>query len=128
MELFGQLQVLNVFNQSQLCGCGQAVSQNGGAVNAARIDQTVRILQTFNPFTTVPVEGVQWAKGPNFGTGFEPAGVYVAPRLSGVVWREILNQPGWRPGDLVNQDHQVTDSPALPSPSQAGTVVCAISS
>jgi hypothetical protein len=67
VELFGQLQVLNLFNQSQLCGCGQPVSQNGGAVNVARIDQTVRILQPFNPFTTVPVEGVNWMKGPSFG-------------------------------------------------------------
>ena len=25
VELFGQLQVLNLFNQSQLCGCGQPV-------------------------------------------------------------------------------------------------------
>ena len=67
VELFGQLQVLNLFNQSQLCGCGQPVSQNGGAVNVARIDQSVRILQTFDPFTTVPVEGVHWAKGSTFG-------------------------------------------------------------
>jgi len=79
VEIFGQLQVLNLFNQSQLCGCGQAVFQNGGAVNLARIDQTVRILQPFNPFTTVPVEGVQWAKGPNFGTALNRL-AYTSPR------------------------------------------------
>ncbi|MEO8258538.1 MAG: TonB-dependent receptor [Acidobacteriota bacterium] len=67
VELFGQFQVLNLFNQSQLCGCGQAVFQNGGAVNRAQIDQTARILQSFNPFTTVPVEGVNWTREPNFG-------------------------------------------------------------
>ena len=30
-QLFGQLQVLNLFNQFQLCGCGGTVFQNGGA-------------------------------------------------------------------------------------------------
>jgi hypothetical protein len=67
VQLFGQLQVINLFNESQLCGCGQAVFQNGGAVRLDRIDQTVSIVQAFNPFTTVPVEGTNWAKGPNFG-------------------------------------------------------------
>jgi hypothetical protein len=79
VEFFGQLQVINVFNQSQLCGCGQAVFQNGGAVNLLRIDQTARVLQTFNPFTTVPVEGVQWAKGPNFGKALNRL-AYTSPR------------------------------------------------
>jgi len=80
VELFGQLQVINVFNQSQLCGCGQAVFGNGGGVNSARIDQTVRILQPFNPFIITPVEGVQWAKGPNFGTALSRL-TYTSPRV-----------------------------------------------
>jgi hypothetical protein len=75
VQLFGQLQVINIFNQFQLCGCGQPVAQNGGAIRSERIDQSVRtavttpaVYQTFNPFTTTPVEGVNWATGPNFGT------------------------------------------------------------
>jgi outer membrane receptor for ferrienterochelin and colicin len=75
VELFGQLSVLNVFNQFQLCGCGDTVFANGGAVTQTRIDTTVRtnvtnptLYTTFNPFTTTPLEGVNWAKGPVFGT------------------------------------------------------------
>jgi hypothetical protein len=48
-------------------------------VNSARIDQTANILQTFNPFTTVPVEGVQWAKGANFGKALNRL-AYTSPR------------------------------------------------
>jgi hypothetical protein len=79
LQLLAQFQLINMFNQSQLCGCGQAVSQNGGAVRADRIDQTVRILQPFDPFTTTPVEGVHWAKGPNFGTALNRLS-YTSPR------------------------------------------------
>jgi hypothetical protein len=73
-EVFGQLSVLNIFNQFQLCGCGGSVFQNGGAVTQTRIDMTVRtavsnptLYSTFNPFTTTPVKGVNWDYGPNFG-------------------------------------------------------------
>jgi hypothetical protein len=78
-QLFGQLQVLNVFDQFQLCACGGTVFGNGNAANAgginqARIDQTVQTpvttaarFQGFNPFTTTPVRGVNWDYGPNFG-------------------------------------------------------------
>lgn len=84
-QLFGQIQVLNVFNQFQLCGCGASVFANGGAVNAARIDQTVlsnaqrASLVRFNPFTTTPVEGVNWVKGDNFGTALNRF-AYTTPR------------------------------------------------
>jgi len=74
-EVFGQLQVINLFNNFQLCACGGNVFQNGGAIVQTRIDTVVRtnvsnptLYSTFNPFTTTPVEGVNWAKGPNFGT------------------------------------------------------------
>lgn len=68
-QLFAQLQVLNVFNHYQLCGCGGTVAQAGGSVNRATIDQTFRTsgFATFNPFTTTPVEGVNWAFGSAFG-------------------------------------------------------------
>lgn len=75
-EIFGQIQVLNIFNHYQLCGCGAStVFQSGGAVNAARLDQTVRTpvtnaagSQAFNPFTTTPQRGINWDYGPAFGT------------------------------------------------------------
>jgi hypothetical protein len=75
LELFGQFQLINVFNQFQLCACGNTVFSNGGTINVTQtIDTTVRTsvtnstsYQTFNPLTTAPVEGVNWAFGPNFG-------------------------------------------------------------
>lgn len=75
-ELFGQLQVVNVFNHYQLCGCGAStVFQNGGGIMAARLDQTVitpvtapNAVASFNPFTTTSQEGVNWRKGSSFGT------------------------------------------------------------
>ena len=78
LELFGQLQILNLFNQSQLCACGGTIfgtgsGGNAGGVNIQRIDTTVQTpvttasLQAFNPFTETPVEGVNWRRGPNFG-------------------------------------------------------------
>jgi hypothetical protein len=69
LQLFGQLQVINLFNQSQLCACGQGVALNGGAIDLSRIDQTVSVTRTapFNPFTTTPVEGTNWTYGDNFG-------------------------------------------------------------
>jgi carboxypeptidase family protein/TonB-dependent receptor-like protein len=87
LQLFGQLQILNAFNRSQLCGCGAAtVFADGGAVMANRIDQTVRtaitnpaLYQAFNPFTTTPVRGVNWDYGPNFGAAINRF-AYTTPR------------------------------------------------
>lgn len=75
VDVFFQTQVLNLFDNTQLCACGGTVFQNGGAVDLFSIDQTVRTavvpgggsFATFDPFTTTPTEGVNWAKGPNFG-------------------------------------------------------------
>jgi outer membrane receptor protein involved in Fe transport len=78
VELFGQLQIINVFNQSQLCACGGTAFATGsaasaGGINVQRIDTTVltpattTAMQPFNPFTTMPVQGVNWEYGPNFG-------------------------------------------------------------
>jgi hypothetical protein len=86
VQLFGQLQVVNLFNQFQLCGCGASVTQSGGGVNASRIDQTVRTpvttaagYQAFNPFTTTPVQGVNWDLAPTFGTALNRM-AYTSPR------------------------------------------------
>ena len=63
-----------MFNQFQLCGCGESIFQNGGGTDLAKINKgvltnaTTPTLQPFNPFTETPVEGVNWAKRPNFGT------------------------------------------------------------
>jgi len=73
VEVFFHGEVLNVFNVFQLCGCGNTVFSNGGATNLARIQQGIvtaansPTLQPFNPFTETPIEGVHWAKRPNFG-------------------------------------------------------------
>jgi len=82
LELFGQLQVINLFNQSQLCVCGGTAfgtagsgggSADAGGVNIQRINTAILTpvstasLQPFNPFTTVPVRGVNWDYNPNFG-------------------------------------------------------------
>jgi outer membrane receptor for ferrienterochelin and colicin len=83
---FAQLQLLNLFNQFQLCGCGATVFANGGTVTQTRIDQTVLTASTnasqftaFNPFTTTPVQGTNWALGPNFGTALNRF-AYTTPR------------------------------------------------
>ncbi len=91
MQLFAQVQVLNVFDQSQLCACGSTVfgtgsAANAGGVNLQRIDTTVLTpgttasrFATFNPFTTTPVRGVNWDYGPNFGTAVNRF-AYTTPR------------------------------------------------
>jgi len=74
-ELFGQIQVLNLFNQFQLFN-----------INSNAIDTTVLTavddpdrFQTFNPFTQTPVKGVNWDYGDEFG---KPVGAaaYTLPR------------------------------------------------
>jgi outer membrane receptor protein involved in Fe transport len=85
-QLFAQLQVVNLFNQFQLCGCGGTVFQNGGNVTQTRIDQSVLTASTtasqftpFNPFATAPIQGTNWALGPNFGTALNRF-AYTTPR------------------------------------------------
>jgi outer membrane receptor for ferrienterochelin and colicin len=90
-QLFAQAQLLNVFNQFQLCACGSTVfgtgsAANAGGVNLQRIDTTVLTPGTtssrfasFDPFTTTPVRGVNWDYGPNFGTAVSRFG-YTTPR------------------------------------------------
>jgi outer membrane receptor protein involved in Fe transport len=57
VEIFLEPEILNVFN-----------NHNAIAVNASVLDATTTgSLARFNPFTTTPVEGVNWRKGANFG-------------------------------------------------------------
>ena len=73
-DLFFHAEVLNIFNQYQLCGCGATVFNNGGASDMRTINNGVLTaansgtLQPFNPFTTTPVQGVNWNLNPTFGT------------------------------------------------------------
>ncbi len=74
-ELFGQVQVLNLFNQFQLFNLGS------NAINTTvltAVDDSDRF-ETFNPFTTRPVQGVHWDYDERFG---EPTGAaaYTLPR------------------------------------------------
>ena len=83
-EVFFHSEVLNVFNKFQLCGCGDTVFNNGGKSNLATINQGVfgpgvSGMQTFNPFTQTPVEGVNWSKRPTFGTAVNRL-AYTTPR------------------------------------------------
>jgi outer membrane receptor for ferrienterochelin and colicin len=76
-EAFVHMEVLNIFNQFQLCGCGGTVFNNGGGSDVRQINTGVQTRATagaasglvvFNPFTETPVDGVNWRLAPNFGT------------------------------------------------------------
>ena len=85
LQFFAQAQVINLFNQFQLCGCGGTVFQNGGATTQTRIDTTTLTpvntprLAVFNPFSATPVQGVNWDYGPNFGKALNRL-AYTSPR------------------------------------------------
>jgi hypothetical protein len=71
-EIFGQVQLLNVFNQFQL-------------IDVEKINQTVHTavdsnsLDPFDPFNDAPVEGVNWSKGSKFGQAISKD-AYTTPR------------------------------------------------
>jgi hypothetical protein len=79
--LFFHGEVLNVFNQFQLCGCGASVFNNGGTTDLTTIGQGVNVIAAapFNPFTSQPVKGVNWNYNANFGTALN-ALAYSSPR------------------------------------------------
>lgn len=87
LDLFIQGQVINLFNQFQLCGCGgNAAFTLGGNVQNGTVDTAIRtnvshptLYQPFNPFTTTPAEGVHWAKNPTFGKALNRF-AYTTPR------------------------------------------------
>jgi hypothetical protein len=72
-DVFFHGELLNVFDQYQLCGCGGTVFNNGGASDIRTINSAVLTaatspaLRPFNPFTETPVQGVNWNLGPTFG-------------------------------------------------------------
>ena len=80
-EAFFHGEILNVLNQFQLCGCGDTVFNNGGVTNMTTIGQSVVLRPVaFNPYTTLPVEGVNWAKHANFGQPLNTF-AFTTPRL-----------------------------------------------
>jgi hypothetical protein len=89
IDVFVQGQMLNLFNNEALCGCGATVFNNGGGVDlTGTIDQSVQskanapsgvTLAAFNPFTTTPVQGTNWQLGPTFGTALNRF-AYTSPR------------------------------------------------
>ena len=86
-SVFWHGEVVNLFNQFQLCGCGgSAAFALGGNVQNQTVDTAVRtnvtnptLYQPFNPFTTTPIEGVNWAKSPTFGKALNRF-AYTTPR------------------------------------------------
>jgi outer membrane receptor protein involved in Fe transport len=74
-EMFFHGEVLNLFNQFQLCGCGASVFTNGGSTDLLTITTAVRTPRNaptqyaaFNPFTTTPAKGTNWDTAAGFGT------------------------------------------------------------
>jgi len=82
-DLFVHAEVLNLFNQFQLCGCGGTVFSNGGLTDMTKINQVVAATGTglvpFDPFNSVPVEGVNYRKDPSFGGAVDRFS-YTTPR------------------------------------------------
>ena len=84
-DVFFHAEVLNIFNQFQLCGCGGTVFNNGGGSDIRTISTAVLTaansgtLQPFNPFTQTPVQGVNWNLSPTFGTAVNRF-AYTSPR------------------------------------------------
>ena len=79
LTAFVQAQLLNVFNQQELCGCGGTIFQNGGnaqlnTIQGASPGESVltslntATLARFNPLTTTPLLGTNWNYNANFGT------------------------------------------------------------
>ena len=83
LTAFVQAQLLNIFNQQELCGCGGTIFQNGGngqlntiqggsAGESVLTSLNTATLTRFNPLTTTPVLGTNWNYNANFGTLEEP--------------------------------------------------------
>jgi outer membrane receptor protein involved in Fe transport len=85
VQAFFHAEVLNLFNQFQLCGCGGTVFNNGGGSDLRTIGTSILTASTtagiaaFDPFTETPVEGVNYRKAANFGTATSRF-AYTSPR------------------------------------------------
>ncbi|MFY9826357.1 MAG: TonB-dependent receptor [Thermoanaerobaculia bacterium] len=81
LDLFVKPEVLNVFNSQRVDTTASTffdtsvlTADNGGTCAHGGPGGTAGPCQPFNPFTTSPVEGVNWQKGPNFGKAINPFG------------------------------------------------------
>ena len=74
LEVFFRGLVYNVFNLQHVLAVDTTVSSN-----ASPGSYTAASLPAFNPFTTTPVEDVNYRYGPNFGQPTAPSS-YQAPR------------------------------------------------
>jgi hypothetical protein len=79
VEAYIQAQILNLFNQQDLCACGGTVASpppftNGGSAALLNIGTGVlspansTAMRPFDPFNVVPVQGTNWNYNNNFGT------------------------------------------------------------
>ncbi|MFN2239988.1 MAG: TonB-dependent receptor domain-containing protein, partial [Thermoanaerobaculia bacterium] len=81
VELFAQADILNMFDEdAQVAGDSTIFTRQSAQCLQANGERCL----AFNPFTTTPVEGVHWKKGPNFGqpttpTTFAQAGSFQLP-------------------------------------------------
>jgi hypothetical protein len=74
VEIFLQPEILNVFDQQKIASADTNFFDATviDATNTGATSCNGRPCARFNPFTERPVEGVHWAKGPNFGEGIDP--------------------------------------------------------
>lgn len=85
VQAFFRGEVLNLFDQFQLCGCGGTVFNNGGGSDIRTVNTGVltasnnTTLRAFNPFTETPVQGTHWNLGPTFGRAVNRF-AYTSPR------------------------------------------------
>ena len=102
-EAFIQAQMLNIFNVQDLCACGADVFNNGGGVALSRIGSGVLTpvstpsLAPFNPFTTTPVQGVNWNYNTQLRHAAEPVRVHVAADVPDDVRTPLLMPSGLAP-------------------------------
>ncbi len=71
-EIFAQPEIINLFDEDSVDGRRENLDifdATDGGTNCPLAPGGV--CQTFNPFTTTPVEGVHWAKGADFGEADE---------------------------------------------------------
>lgn len=81
VEIFVQPEILNIFNQQKIASTDVNFFDTTviDATNTGATSCNGSPCARFNPFTETPVEGVHWAKGPDFGQAIDPA-AYQTPR------------------------------------------------
>lgn len=81
IEFFVQPEVLNVFNEDGILSTDTTVFSTAifDATNSTATSCGGVRCQTFNPFTTAPVEGVHWVKRPTDARGFNGFGTATGP-------------------------------------------------